>query len=63
MEDDATIALSRGTDHRFADWPNAEVPNLRAGVYTIWNGERFLYWAWVDEDWLTARTSHPIPMR
>lgn len=34
---EALAALGNGPLHRFADWPSADVPNLRAGVYTIWD--------------------------
>ena len=42
-EDQALQALTSGPLYRFADWPNPEVPNLRAGVYTVWDGPTFLY--------------------
>ena len=29
--------------HRFADWPNAEVPAVAAGVYVVWEGVRLIY--------------------
>jgi len=29
--------------HRFADWPNAEVPAVAAGVYAVWEGENLMY--------------------
>lgn len=35
--------LASGDLYRFADWPNPEVPNGRAGVYTIWDGETLIY--------------------
>lgn len=35
--------MEHGPLYRFADWPNSEVPNWRAGVYTIWRGHEFLY--------------------
>jgi hypothetical protein len=35
--------LEHGPVFRFADWPNPEVPNWRAGVYTIWRGNEFVY--------------------
>jgi hypothetical protein len=40
---DDVAALSTGIAYRFSDWPNPEVPNWRAGVYTIWGGDQFLY--------------------
>jgi hypothetical protein len=42
-ESDALESLASGPLYRFADWPNPEVPNLRAGVYTVWDGPTFLY--------------------
>lgn len=35
--------LRSGPLFRFKDWPNPEVPNWRAGVYTVWEGPKFLY--------------------
>jgi hypothetical protein len=35
--------LASGEEHRFADWPNAELPNWRAGVYTVWSAGEFIY--------------------
>ena len=35
--------LQHGPLYRFADWPNPEVPLVAAGVYTIWEGDWFLY--------------------
>lgn len=29
--------------HRFADWPNEEVPGIAAGVYAIWEGPQLIY--------------------
>ena len=29
--------------HKFADWPNAEVPVVAAGVYAVWDGETLVY--------------------
>lgn len=29
--------------HRFADWPNAEVPAVAAGVYVVWEADRLIY--------------------
>ena len=39
----ALVALAEGPAHRFADWPNPEVPAVAAGVYTIFQGSTFLY--------------------
>jgi hypothetical protein len=35
--------LQSGASHRFADWPNKDVPIVAAGVYTIWDGDFFIY--------------------
>jgi hypothetical protein len=35
--------LQSGVSHRFADWPNNDVPTVAAGVYTIWDGDLFIY--------------------
>lgn len=35
--------LATAARHRFADWPNRDVPNWRAGVYGVWKGDAFLY--------------------
>jgi hypothetical protein len=43
MSDDLLAALGSGPEHRFADWPNPEVPNWRAGVYTVWDGDHLVY--------------------
>lgn len=29
--------------HRFADWPNPDVPVVAAGVYVIWDREELIY--------------------
>jgi hypothetical protein len=29
--------------HRFADWPNRELPEVAAGVYAIWNDDQLFY--------------------
>jgi hypothetical protein len=29
--------------HHFADWPNAEVPAVAAGVYVVWEGDKLIY--------------------
>ena len=43
MSDDLLAALRSGPEYRFADWPNPEVPNWRAGVYTVWDGDLLVY--------------------
>jgi hypothetical protein len=37
------VQLCEGPLHRFADWPNPAVPDGRAGVYTVWLGDQFIY--------------------
>ncbi len=36
-------ALAAGPLFGFADWPNPAVPNKKAGVYTIWDGDELVY--------------------
>ena len=36
-------SLEHATEHRFRDWPNILVPTVAAGVYTVWESDRFLY--------------------
>jgi len=40
---EALIILEQGTRHQFADWPNPDVPEVAAGVYTIWDGTSLIY--------------------
>lgn len=28
---------------RFADWPNPKVPQVAAGIYAVWEGDRLIY--------------------
>jgi hypothetical protein len=50
-------ALSSSTAHKFANWPNPEVPTFGAGVYTIWrNDGRFIY-VGMSGRGITAETS------
>jgi hypothetical protein len=35
--------LKVGTLYSFADWPNPDVPNWQPGVYTVWDGDQFVY--------------------
>ena len=35
--------LEFGPRYRFADWPNTEIPMVAAGVYTVWEGDEFVY--------------------
>jgi hypothetical protein len=41
--EDLLRALEEGARHRFSDWPNQAVPKVAAGVYTIWDHDRFIY--------------------
>jgi hypothetical protein len=36
-------ALETGPEYYFRDWPNPLVPRISAGVYTIWQGDLFIY--------------------
>jgi hypothetical protein len=36
-------SLESGIAYRFSDWPNESVPTVTAGVYTIWDADRFIY--------------------
>jgi hypothetical protein len=41
---DASFAsLEESPPHRFSDWPNPQVPQVAAGVYTIWQNDRLIY--------------------
>ena len=40
--DPALARLQEGPLFRFADWPNDQVPQRAAGVYTIWRAEKLL---------------------
>jgi hypothetical protein len=43
VSEDLLATLRSGPLYRFADWPNPEVPNWRAGVYAVWEESTFLY--------------------
>jgi hypothetical protein len=43
MSDDLLAALGSGPAYRFTDWPNPEVPNWRAAVYTVWDADVLVY--------------------
>jgi hypothetical protein len=68
--DGATVASVTGSDldelangprFAFADWPNAQVPNFAAGVYTIWHDDgRFIY---VGMSGRSITTTTEAPMR
>lgn len=35
--------LETGQEYSFKDWPNPKVPQVAAGVYTVWEGDHFIY--------------------
>ena len=44
LNDRAVIKkLARGPLHRFADWPNADVPMSAIGLYSVWRDDQFIY--------------------
>jgi hypothetical protein len=60
--------LETGPLHRFADWPNEQVPKRAAGVYTVWDGDQLLYVgmsgrAMVAEDLEVGAGEHATPAR
>ena len=52
---DLLEALQSGALHRFSDWPNSEIPQVAAGVYTIWDGDKLVYVGMAGRS-LTAET-------
>ena len=54
MNSGALASLQSGPLHRFADWPNPEVPAVAIGLYTIWRREEFIYVG------LAGRTSEAV---
>ena len=40
---EALRALHSGPLHRFADWPNPDVPAVAIGLYAVWRGPEFIY--------------------
>jgi hypothetical protein len=40
---DVLRSLEEGPRLRFSDWPTQAVPKVAAGVYTIWDHDRFIY--------------------
>jgi hypothetical protein len=40
---DLLATLASAPLYRFSDWPNAHIPNWRAGVYTVWDGGALIY--------------------
>jgi hypothetical protein len=57
---DAVSALSTGPLHRFADWANAVVPSVCAGVYTIWNNDGCFMYVGMSGQKITANS---VPKR
>jgi hypothetical protein len=44
VTDEAIIDhLGHGPLHRFADWPNRDLPKVAIGLYTVWRGDEFIY--------------------
>lgn len=41
--DELATPLEQGQLYRFLDWPNPAVPQLAAGVYTIWQHDKLIY--------------------
>lgn len=58
---DCLEELGSGQLHRFADWPNVEVPNWCAGAYTIWSGAGALVYAGMAGRGLLADGAPPPP--
>jgi hypothetical protein len=54
VNSDALATLQSGPLHRFADWPNRDVPAVAIGLYTIWRREEFIYVG------LAGRTSEAV---
>jgi len=40
---DLADPLLSGSLYRFSDWPVTEVPEVAAGLYSIWKGDQFVY--------------------
>ena len=51
-------ALEHGPLHRFADWPNRELPQVAAGVYTIWREASLIYAGHAGRAVAGAREGH-----
>ena len=41
--DDELRVLQSGPLYHFSDWPNEAIPQVAAGVYTIWRGAELMY--------------------
>ena len=48
-------ALEAGPVYRFSDWPNAAVPQIATGAYTVWKGREFLYVGMAGTGWTASR--------
>lgn len=59
FSDDPLAQLVHGTLYRFADWPNDEVPDSGAGVYTVWDEAGSLVYAGMAGRELRT-DSHPL---
>jgi predicted house-cleaning noncanonical NTP pyrophosphatase (MazG superfamily) len=51
---DYLAPLESGERYRFRDWPDSPVETVAAGVYTIWEGDTFVYVGYAGRD-LTAK--------
>lgn len=51
------VALETGPIRRFAEWPDPTVPKVTAGVYTIWDGDHFVYVGMAGRAITAERTS------
>ena len=40
---EAEDQLEKGPLYCFSDWPTGDIPQIAAGVYTIWRGTEFVY--------------------
>ena len=43
MKPDTVATLQGGPSRAFRDWPDNTIPPVAAGVYTVWEGQRFIY--------------------
>src|SRR5215469_11648036 len=59
MNGEPLSSLASGQRYRFADWPNPEVPNWRAGVYTVWDGDSFMYVGMAGRNMASDAHLHP----
>ena len=49
-----TRLLETGPAHRFSDWPCQALPEVAAGVYTLWQGQSLLYVGEAGANWTKA---------